>query len=108
MIWVNIKRKKEYRDVILAFTYLGILAIFFSILCVNTFIYLEVLLSGIFFIGISIGMIIIVLLYYLKTSKKKKLRLSLEQYLVIFLFLSFSCFVTVLSIIFNSKLIGGG
>lgn len=89
MIFKTEKYKKDVRDVMLFFLYLGFILVMFSSIIRNSTFGIDVQIIGIFFLEIGYGMGVIIAYFFYSNKKhtKKKPKFSLERMLVLHVFL---------------------
>ena len=104
MLFKNEKYKKDVRDVILVFFYLGLIFIMFSSIFKYTFFSIDVLVIGIVLLSIGSGMIIIILYYYVKTIQKQKLMISVERILAFYMVLGILILFSTIILLFFNKI----
>jgi len=106
MLFKTEKYKKDVRDVMLVFLYLGIIFLMFSSLIINSFFFIDLLIIGVFFLGIGLGMGIIVAYYYMviKKHSKKKHKIGIERMLVLYVIFGIFLLLLTLVLVFNFKI----
>ena len=104
MLFKNEKYKKDVRDVILVFFYLGLIFIMFSSIFKYTFFSIDVLVVGIVLLSIGSGMIIIILYYYKKYLQKQKIKIRLERLLAFYMIFGILVLLSTIVILFSIKI----
>jgi len=104
MLFKNEKYKKNVRDVILVFFYLGLIFIMFSSIFKYTFFSIDVFIIGIVLLAIGSGMTIIIMYYYIKGIQKQKLKIHLERMLAVYVVLSFLILLSTITMLFLIKI----
>ena len=104
MLFKNEKYKKDVRDVMLVFFYLGFIFIMLSSIFSYTFFSNDILVIGIIFLGIGSGMAIIIVYYYKEIKQKKTLKISLERMLSLCMILGILLLLSTIVLLFYIKI----
>ena len=107
MLFKNEKYKKDVKDVMLVFLYLGLLFMIFSSLISNFIFCIDIQIIGGFFLGIGSGMGLIIAYYYRSTSKaypKKKHKISIERMLELHVFIGLLLLFLTIVLLFYIKI----
>ena len=104
MLFKNEKYKKDVRDLMLVFFYLGFIFIMFSSIFKYTFFSVDVLIIGIFLLAIGSGMAIIILFCYIKSIQKQILKISVERMLAFYMVLGIIILLSIIILLFFIKI----
>ena len=104
MLFKDEKYKKDVRDVLLVFFYLGFIFVMFSSIFKFTFFSVDVLVIGIGLLVIGSGMTIIILYYYIKGIQKQKPKISLERLLAFYMVIGILVLLSTISLLFFIKI----
>ena len=104
MLFKNEKYKKDVRDVMLVFFYLGVIFIMLSSIFSYAFFSIDILVIGIIFLGIDSGMAIIIAYYYKEIKQKNKLKIKLERMLALYMVLGILLLLSTIVLLFYIKI----